>query len=123
MPLMIVSLILNRIETAPMPFFIKPVAKGIAAKVHAGYLDQNVKRNLDFMESSLQKTTWFCGSEMTAADIQMSFAVEAAEVRTNLSVDYPLLASFLAKIRALPAYQAALKRGGPYHLLGSRSSR
>lgn len=122
MPLMIVSLILNRIETAPMPFFIKPVAKGIAAKVREGYLSQNVTRNLAFMESSLEKTTWFCGNEMTAADIQMSFAVEAAEVRINLPTDYPQLGSFLARIRALPAYQAALQRGGPYQLLRMGSS-
>ncbi len=123
MPLMIVSLILNRIETAPMPFFIKPVAKGIAAKVHVNYLDPNVKRNLGFMESTLQATDWFCGSEMTAADIQMSFAVEAAEVRTNLTADYPHLAAYLAKIRALPKYQAALERGGPYQLLGGGPAR
>jgi glutathione S-transferase len=123
MPLMILSLILSRIETAPMPFFIKPVAKGIAAKVREGYLNQNVTRNLDFMESSLQRSTWFCGEEMTAADIQMSFAIEAAEVRTNLSTDYPQLAAFLARIRDLPAYRAALKRGGPYQLLGAASPR
>jgi len=118
MPLMTLSLILNRIETAPAPFFIKPVAKGIAAKVRANYLDQNVKRNLDFMESTLKATDWFCGNKMTAADIQMSFAVEAAEVRTNLVADYPQLALFLEKIRALPKYKAALERGGPYQLLG-----
>lgn len=47
-------------------------------------LDANVKRSLDFMESSLNRSVWFCGDELTAADIQMSFAVEAASVRTNL---------------------------------------
>jgi glutathione S-transferase len=54
---------------------------------------------------------------MTAADIQMSFAVEAAEVRTNLGAEYPQLAGFLERIRALPAYQSALEKGGPYQLL------
>ena len=122
MPLMILSLIVGRIETAPMPFFIKPVAKGIVAKVRAGYLDQNVKRHLDFMEFTLGTTTWFCGENMTAADIQMSFAVEAAEARTNLASDYPKLAAFLERIRARPAYERAIEKGGPYRLLGIRNS-
>ena len=53
MPLMILSLVMNRIETAPMPFFIKPIARGIVAKVRSGYLDQNINRNLEYMESVL----------------------------------------------------------------------
>lgn len=118
MPFMVLSLIMGRIETAPMPFFIKPVAKGIVSKIRGGYLDQNIKRNLDFMEAALAKSTWFAGNELTAADIQMSFALEAAEVRTNLKKDYPKLAGFLTRIRARPAYQAALKKGGPYKLMG-----
>ena len=123
MPLMIISLILGRIETAPMPFFIKPVAKGIVAKVRDGYLNQNVKRNLDFMEHTLGTTTWFCGENMSAADIQMSFAVEAAEARTNLSSEYPKLSAFLERIRARPAYQRAIEKGGPYKLLGVGKSK
>ena len=119
MALMILSLIISRIETAPMPFFAKPIAKGIAAKVRNGYLDANVKRNLDFMESSLNRSVWFCGDELTAADIQMSFALEAASVRTNLRDDYPNLTAYLGRMRARPAYKAALEKGGPYELLGA----
>lgn len=121
MPLMIISLILGRIETAPMPFFVKPVARGIAGKVRDSYLDRNVQRNLAFMESTLSASQWFCGDRMTAADIQMSFPVEAAEVRTSLAEIHPLLHAFLARIRARPAYQRALRKGGPYQLLGAKS--
>lgn len=116
MPLMIVSLIMGRIEKAPAPFFVKPIAKGIAGKVRSNYLDPNLKRNLDFMEATLAETGWFCGDQLCAADVQMSFAVEAAEVRTSLVSDYPKLADFLQRIRALPTYQAALAKGGPYSL-------
>lgn len=119
MPLMILALIIGRIETAPMPFFAKPIAKGIVAKVRNGYLDANIKLNLDFMESTLSKSPWFCGDEMTAADIQMSFAVEAAAVRTNLKNDYPSLSAYLERIQARPEYQRALEKGGPYELLGA----
>lgn len=121
-PLMMLSLVLGRIETAPMPFFAKPIAKGIAGKVRDNYLDANVRRNLDYMESTLNESTWFCGDELTAADVQMSFAIEAAEVRTNLSEDYPKLAAFLARVRARPAYRRALDKGGHYELLGIDSN-
>ena len=119
MPLMILSLVMGRIETAPMPFFIRPVAKGIVDKVRDSYLDRNVTLNLEFMEATLNETRWFCGEQMTAADIQMSFPVEAASIRTDLDQQYPNLSAFLSTIRALPAYQAALDKGGPYRLLGS----
>src|SRR5210317_673963 len=121
-PLMILSLVLSRIEEAPMPFFLRPVAKGIAGKVREGYLDANVTRNLAFMDATLKKSRWFCGSMFSAADVQMSFALEAAEVRTNLSDDYPHLAAFLETIRARPAYKRALDKGGHYELMGAGRS-
>lgn len=115
--LMMLSLVMARIEDAPLPFFLKPVAKGIASKVRDGYLDPNVKRNLEFMESTLSESKWFCGDRFTAADVQMSFPLEAAEVRTDLSIDYPQLAAFLVEIRERPAYKAALDKGGHYELM------
>jgi glutathione S-transferase len=118
MPLMIISLILGRIESAPVPFFLKPITKGIAGKVRDSYLDANVKRNLDFMESTLKTSKWFCGDAMTAADIQMSFPLEAAAVRTHLKDEYPELAACLQRMHAMPAYKKALEKGGPYVLMG-----
>ena len=116
-PLMLLSLIMGRIEDAPVPFFLKPVPRGIAKKVRDGYLGPNVSRNLAFMESTLANSPWFCGERFSAADVQMSFALEAAEVRTDLSAEYPHLAAFLETIRARPAYQQALDKGGHYELM------
>jgi glutathione S-transferase len=117
MPLLLMALIMSRIETKA-PALVRPIARKIAASVREGYLDPNLERHLDFMEATLQQSTWFCGEEMTAADCQMSFAIEAAEVRTDLRNDYPHLAGFLDRIRARPAYKAALDRGGHYELMG-----
>lgn len=116
-PLMLLSLIMGRIEDAPVPFFLKAVPRGIAKKVRDGYLGPNVSRNLAFMESTLANSPWFCGERFSAADVQMSFALEAAEVRTDLSAEYPHLAAFLETIRARPAYQQALDKGGHYELM------
>lgn len=114
MPLMIISLILNRIETAPLPFFIKPIAKKIAAKARDGYAGPNIKLNLDYLEGVLSKSAWFCGEQMSGADIMMSFPIEAAASRTDLSSSYPSLLAFKKRIQALPAYKRALEKGGPY---------
>lgn len=116
MPLMVMSLIFNRVENANMPFFIRPVARGIANKVRASYLQPNTRRALDFMEATLAGSEWFAGAAFTAADIQMSFPVEAAAVRAGLADRYPHLQGFLDRIHARPAYQAALEKGGPYKL-------
>ena len=114
MPLMIISLILTRIETAPMPFFLRPVTKKIAEKASAAYSGPNTKLNLDYLETTLKNSTWFCGAEMSGADIMMSFPVETAATRTNLTINYPALEEFRQRIRKRPAYERALEKGGPY---------
>src|SRR6478609_7091433 len=60
---LVMKLIFSRLETAPMPFFIKPVARGIAGKVKAGFIEPNIKAQLDYMEAELGKHAWFAGSE------------------------------------------------------------
>ena len=117
MPPLLMKLVFDRIETGPMPFFVRPVAKGIAAKVKAGFLSPALKTHLDYMEGELQKSEWFAGPEMTAADIQMSFPLEAASSRAGLDATRPKLWAFLGKIHARPAYQRALERGGKYDLV------
>ena len=114
MPLMVITAILNRIETAPMPFFMKPIAKIIAHRTKAAYSGPNIRLNLDYLEATLQKSTWFCGSEMSGADIMMSFPIETAAMRTSLAENHPALEEFRQHVRELPAYQRAIEKGGPY---------
>lgn len=120
MPYMVFSLIMHRIETAPVPFFVKPVAKGIVKKVRSSYLSPNIKRNLDFMESHLSENTWFCGDTLSAADIQMSFALQAAQTRTDLAANYPALQKYVDSIEQMPSYQRAIEKGGALNLGGAR---
>ena len=114
MPPLLLTLIFDRIATAPMPFFIKPVARGISNKVMNLMVRPNLKRQLDFMESELGRSTWFAGAALTGADIMMSFPLEAAAQRAGLDASRPKLMAFLKRIHARPAYKLALKRGGPY---------
>ncbi len=114
MPPLLMKLVFDKVKSAPMPFFAKPIARGIAAKVLAGFVTPNLERQLDFMEAELAQRPWFAGSEFTAADVQMSFPVEAAAQRAGLNASRPRLMDWLARIHARPAYKKALERGGPY---------
>lgn len=117
MPLFVMKLVFSRIRSAPVPFFVRPIVKGIVGKVMTTFLDPQIKVHLDFMEAELGKAPWFAGESFSAADIQMSFPVEAAAARGGLDARYPKLKAFLDRIRQRPAYQRALEKGGPYELM------
>ncbi len=114
MPPLLIKLVCDKIAQSPMPFFAKPIARAISAKVQAMIVEPNLKRQLDFMESELTHNKWFAGNEFSAADIQMSFPLEAAAQRAGLDARWPKLMGFLKRIHARPAYKRALQRGGPY---------
>jgi glutathione S-transferase len=76
-----------------------------------------IKLHVDYLESELSKNQWFVGEEFTAADIQMSFPIEAVAAQVGLDASHPKLKAFLEGIHARPAYQRALERGGKYELL------
>lgn len=116
-PQLLMKLIFDRVERAPMPFFARPVAKAICRNVRNTFIQPNIDRHLDYLEAELGKSAWFAGPEFTAADVQMSFALEAATVRGGLNASRPKLMAFLERIHARPAYKKAIERGGEYELL------
>jgi glutathione S-transferase len=116
MPPLLLKLVFRRVATTPVPFFIKPVVKGIAARVQDSFVDPQIALHLDYMEGELGKHAWFGGDTFSAADIQMSFPLEAAAARGGLDAGRPKLWAFLQRIHALPAYSRALAKGGDYRL-------
>ena len=116
MPPLLLKLVFDRIAKARMPFFAKPVARAIANRARDSFIQPQIDLHLDFMEAELERSTWFAGEEFTAADVQMSFPLEAATARAGLDGLRPKLMGFLSRIHARPAYQRALARGGPYDI-------
>jgi glutathione S-transferase len=116
-PVLLLQLIFRKLREAKVPFFVRPIVKAIAAKVTDSFIAPNLQRQLDFMEAELARGPWFAGSEFSAADVQMSFPVEAAMASAGATSGFPALAEWLPRIHARPAYQRALKAGGPYELL------
>jgi glutathione S-transferase len=117
MPPLLLKLVFDRIEDGPVPFFIRPIARAISRKVKSAFIAPQITTHLDFMEAELGKRTWFVGEEFSAADIQMSFPLEAAVARGGLDASRPKLMAFLERIHARPAYVRALEVGGTYELV------
>jgi glutathione S-transferase len=118
MPLLVMGLIFGKIRTAKMPFFAKPIARAIADNVLNSFVSPGLKRQLAYIDQELAQRQWFCGEQISAADIQMSFVLEAAATRAGLtSASHPNAWRWLETIKARPAYINAIERGGPFELL------
>lgn len=115
MPPLLLKLVMETVKRrAPWP--VKPIAKGIAGKVLADFVEPQLRTHFDWVESELGRSTWFAGEELTAADVQMSFPLEAFAARVSTG-GHPRIAKFLERIHERPAYQRALERGGGFSLL------
>jgi len=117
MPPLLLKLVFDRIARDPMPLFVRPVARAIASRARDSFVDPQINRHLDYLEAELGKSAWFAGPMFSAADIQMSFPLEAAATRGGLNESRPKLWAFLQTIHARPAYLRALETGGKYELL------
>ena len=117
MPPLLLKLIFERMPKGKMPGLMRPLVRRIAGRVQSAFVDPQIKLHLDYLESELGRSAWFAGNEFTAADIQMSFPVEAAAARGGLDATRPKLWSWLERIHARPAYRRALDNGGRYELM------
>ena len=113
MPMMLLKIVFDRFAHPPMPLLMRPAAAVIALGVKAKFVTPRINQHLDFIEGELEKSTWFAGEELTGADIQMSFPLEAAVAR-GAAGNRPNIRAFVERIHERPAYQEALRRGGPY---------
>lgn len=122
MPPMVMKLVFDKMKTSPMPFFVKPIARALSDKVMKVFVGPEIVSALRYIDAYLQDRKWFAGSQLSGADIQMSFPLEAAVARGTVHEDnYPNIYRFVKKYQARPAYLAALKKGGDYDY-GPKSS-
>jgi len=101
--------------SAMLPLMLKLYASrlGDAGAPLAPRITSEIENHLGWLDSELAGRDWFVGDALTAADIQLSFVIQAARMLHGLD-KFPNLARFLERVKARPAYQKALERGGPY---------
>ena len=110
---LLLKLVFGRLP-AGAPALVRPLVNSIARRAQTSFIDPELVTHFNYWEAELGKTEWFAGDAFSAADIMMSFPVEAAADRATARVGRPKLAAFLKRIHVRPAYRRALERGGPY---------
>ena len=114
---------LHYAEGSAMPPLVMKIVFDLFGTGDSGALSEfiasQIKLHFDYMEGELRKSTWFVGEEFTAADIQMSFPLEATAMIAEQIESRPKLNEFLDRIHARSAYKRALERGGRYDFANS----
>jgi glutathione S-transferase len=96
------------------PALLRPLVRKVSNQALTTMVNPQLKQHMAYWEAELGKSEWFAGNAFSAADIQMSFPLEAASARAGLEVGHPKAMAWLERIHARPAYARALKKGGPY---------
>jgi len=111
---LVVALLVGNIRSPALPFYVRPIANGIAGRIEAMFLHPNFKKHLDFLESQMASSPnggeYLCGKEMTGADIMMSFPLEAMKSRAGLTKEkYPLLWAYVDRLESREASKKAVQ--------------
>jgi glutathione S-transferase len=114
MPYLLLRLVLGRVRTRA-PLLIRPVARAIAGRIDGQLVGPNLARHAAFLDGVLAKSEWFAGAELTCADVQMLFPMEAIAVRVPDAT--ARIRAWVERVRGRPAYQRAVERGGPYEIM------
>lgn len=98
-----------------MPFFIRPIATLITGAIETNYIEPNIKNNFEFLESQIASSPgegeYLCGSQLTGADIIMSFPIGAAKGRTRFTKErYPKLWAYSNLLESRESYKKAVQK-------------
>ena len=113
MPPLLVKLLTTTMRRAKVPFFIKPIVRTVAEQLDATFTDGELRAHFGWIEEALSTRDFFAGSAFTAADIQMSFPIQASFARAGVLPERPFSQAWLKRVESRPAYQRALEKGGP----------
>ena len=117
MPPLLVRLIFSKVRTGA-PFLVRPIAAGIADQVERAFTDAQIQAHFSFVNDHLAANRWLLGDAMTAADIQISFPLEAGLAQSSLGEQYPHIAEYVDRFQQRPAYRRALAAGGEDYAYG-----
>ncbi|KAJ8610257.1 hypothetical protein MRB53_038660 [Persea americana] len=115
MGLLVMMLVMYNVEEAPLPFFLKPIPRAVANGVKTQYLNPNLSLHFAFLEEQIRTSPgggqFLCGTQLTGADIMMSYPLESAIGRAGLTEQkYPRLYAFIQRMKQRPAYLKAVQR-------------
>jgi glutathione S-transferase len=97
------------------PFFIKPITKFIVSQVESKLLTEQTDNQLSFLESQVKTAPdggpYLCGSQLTAADMLLSFPILSAIERGVVSRDkYPAIHAYAEHLKGVDTYKRAIAK-------------
>jgi glutathione S-transferase len=110
-PTLLMSLV-HSTAIEKVPFFIKPLLKGILGSIDGAFTNPEIVGNMAFVEQTLAEQPWLAGENFTAADIQMSYGLQAGVLRAPRGQRYPNIDAYIQRFEARPAYKRAVEIGG-----------
>ena len=109
---LLLKLITTGLRNAKVPFFIKPISKAIAGKIDGTFTDGELRAHFGWIEKALEAKTYFAGETFSAADIQMSYPIQASFARADMLPERPHTQAWLDRVQSRPAFKKALEKGG-----------
>ena len=97
------------------PLLVKPLLAGVNKAVSKEYINPEIRLHMDYWEKELGERTYFAGESFTAADIQMSFAMEGGLAAMGAK-RYPKIGAHLERVKGREAFARAEERGGAFDL-------
>lgn len=104
---------LHYAEGSIMPAILQKMFATDSSKID--YFNGQVSLHLDYVEKYLSDRKWFCGDELTGADIMMSFPCQVAMFMLPQEM-YPNIARFVEQVESHPSYLKAVERVGQLDL-------
>jgi len=115
MPPMLLRLVFSKLPSQPMPFFVRPVAKAISHGAMESFIDPQLHTHLAFVEAELQRQQWLAGDQFSAADVMMSFPLQACRARALLG-QYGSISDWLKRCEARAGWQRVVDKVGELDL-------
>lgn len=83
--------------------------------VYQGYAQSQADVHIGYVAEALAGKDFLIGNDLTAADIQLTFSLQAAR-RSKLLGSHPSLVAYIERMEARPAYRRGIDKGGPFTL-------
>ncbi len=119
MPILFLGLVLEVIHQKS-PFFVKPITNAIKSKTNHVMINPRLTKQMNYIESTLEKSNWLTGDAFSAADIQMAIPLIWASARKDIFKDKPKLINYIERIKCRPAFIRTIEKGGPLESVGSK---
>jgi glutathione S-transferase len=104
-------MVLEKARAKASPFFVKFIADKIIDGVMDAYFGRNIQQNLLFVEQYLQGKTWLVGEQLSLADFQMSFGLEALYDAGKLD-SLANMKAYVERIRETDSHKTAMVKMG-----------